>query len=179
MCSYANKSHDQNYRITLCILINVIQTLELKTITINGTHHYIKRQHSEQQVQQFFRVPEVLHNICNMCGRDFPDMSTLALRCWAPRVCGYISGKFLLPMLHIQHLNAYLLWLQLCTCFPIKQIHDNMYDVYLYFQNSWWNQKSIVNVQVELIKSSYLPGPSSLVKKCTSDQESLSKYQLS
>ena len=29
-CFYANKFHDQNYSITLCILINVIETLELK-----------------------------------------------------------------------------------------------------------------------------------------------------
>ena len=29
-CSYAIKSHDQNYYITLCILINIIETLELK-----------------------------------------------------------------------------------------------------------------------------------------------------
>ena len=28
--------------------------------------------------RQIFRVPEVLHNICNMCGRDLPDMSALA-----------------------------------------------------------------------------------------------------
>ena len=31
MCSYAIKSHDQKYHITLCILINVIETLELQT----------------------------------------------------------------------------------------------------------------------------------------------------
>ena len=30
-CSYAIKSHDQKYSITLCILLNVIETLELKT----------------------------------------------------------------------------------------------------------------------------------------------------
>ena len=30
-CSYAIKSHDQKYCITLCILINIIETLELKT----------------------------------------------------------------------------------------------------------------------------------------------------
>ena len=29
--SYANKPHDQNYCIALCILINVIELLELKT----------------------------------------------------------------------------------------------------------------------------------------------------
>ena len=40
-----------------------------------------------------FIVPEVLYNICNMCGRDLPDMSAQA--------CAYISGKSLLPMLHI------------------------------------------------------------------------------
>ena len=26
-----------------------------------------------------FLVPEVLHNICNMCGHDLPDMYALAL----------------------------------------------------------------------------------------------------
>ena len=26
-----------------------------------------------------FIVPEVLHNICNMCGRDLPNMYALAL----------------------------------------------------------------------------------------------------
>ena len=30
-CSYAIKSHDQNYYITLCISINVMVMLELKT----------------------------------------------------------------------------------------------------------------------------------------------------
>ena len=27
-----------------------------------------------------FIVPEVLHNICNMCGQDLPDMYALTLR---------------------------------------------------------------------------------------------------
>ena len=40
-CSYAIKS---KYCITLCSLINVIETLELKPITINSINHYIKRQ---------------------------------------------------------------------------------------------------------------------------------------
>ena len=37
----------------------------------------------------------VLHNICNMCSHDLPDMSVLVL------MCTYVSGKSLLPMLHI------------------------------------------------------------------------------
>ena len=31
MCSYAIQCHNQKYCITLCILINIIETLELKT----------------------------------------------------------------------------------------------------------------------------------------------------
>ena len=58
MCSYAMIN---SYCITLCILINVIETLELKPTTINSIHHYIKRQYSEQQAQQIFGVPKVLH----------------------------------------------------------------------------------------------------------------------
>ena len=75
-CSYAIKSHDQKYCITLCILINVIETLP---ITINSNLHYIKGQYSESQVRQIFRVPEVLHNICNMYSRNLPNMCALAL----------------------------------------------------------------------------------------------------
>ena len=41
---------------------------------------HIKGQYSERHVWQIFIVLEVLHNICNMCGRDLPDMSALALR---------------------------------------------------------------------------------------------------
>ena len=78
-CSYAIKSHDQNYCITLCILINVIETLKLKPITINSTHYYIKGQYSERQVRESFKMPEVLHTVCNMCSRDLPDMSALTL----------------------------------------------------------------------------------------------------
>ena len=44
-------------------------------------------------------MPEVLHNICNMGSRDLPDVSALALG--RARARAYISGKSLLPMLHI------------------------------------------------------------------------------
>ena len=54
-CFHAIKSHDQKYKITLCILINVIVPLKLKPITINSAHHYIKGQYSERQVQQIFK----------------------------------------------------------------------------------------------------------------------------
>ena len=38
-----------------------------------------------------FRMPEVLHNICNMGGRDLPDMSALALgRCAPSGSCVHI-----------------------------------------------------------------------------------------
>ena len=50
---------------------------------MNSTYHYIKRQYNERQVQQIFGVLGVLHNICNMCGWDLPDMSALALGCCA------------------------------------------------------------------------------------------------
>ena len=83
-CFYAIKSHDQRYYITLCILINVIKTLELKPMTINSTHHYIKRQYSERQDQQIFRVPEVFICYMYMCGRDLPNMSSLTLRHCTP-----------------------------------------------------------------------------------------------
>ena len=46
-------------------------------------------------------MPEVLHNICNMHSRDLPDVSALALGRVRPRARAYISGKSLLPMLHI------------------------------------------------------------------------------
>ena len=66
-----------------------METLELKPITINST-----------QAQQIFRVPEVLHNIWNMCGQDLPNMSALALmRCAPLGSCKYIE-QIPLPMLH-------------------------------------------------------------------------------
>ena len=65
------------------------------------THHYIKGQYSERQVQQVFRVPKVLHNICNMYGQDLPDMSTLSLgRCAPLSLCIHMR-QILLPMLHM------------------------------------------------------------------------------
>ena len=45
--SYAIKSHNQNYCITICILINIIKTLELKTHNHKQHPHYIKRKYSE------------------------------------------------------------------------------------------------------------------------------------
>ena len=46
-CSYAIKLLSQKYCITQCILLNIIETLELKPITINSIRHYLKRQYSE------------------------------------------------------------------------------------------------------------------------------------
>ena len=80
-CSYVIKSHDEKYWITPCILINIKETLELKPITINSAHHYIWAVLMGSTVKGRFGrwVPEVLHNICNICSRDLPDMSTPTL----------------------------------------------------------------------------------------------------
>ena len=50
---------------------------------------------------QIFRVPEVIHIICNMGAHDLPDMYALgpaARGLWA-----YISGKSFMPMLQLLH----------------------------------------------------------------------------
>ena len=46
-------------------------------------------------------VAMVLQNICNMCSRDLPNMSALALSTLMLVNIAYILGKSLLPMLHI------------------------------------------------------------------------------
>ena len=88
---------------TNVILIKVIETLELKPITINSAHHYIKWQYSKRQVRQISRVPEVLHNICNMCSRVLSDMSTLTLgHCMPSGLCVHIRQ---IPPAHVTYIT--------------------------------------------------------------------------
>ena len=70
--------------------------------TLNSKCHNQKRHPCLYNAERFFRMPEKCYiNICNMGSRDLPDMSALALGRCAPRARAYISGKSLLPMLHI------------------------------------------------------------------------------
>ena len=77
--------------------------LELKNpITISSANHYMKGQYSERKVQQIFRVLEVLHNICNMCGQDLLDMFSLTLRSCTPSgVCVHI---WQIPPAHVTYI---------------------------------------------------------------------------
>ena len=45
----------------------------------------------------------MLHITCNMCTRDLPDMYALSPRALGLRA--YISGKSLVPMLQLLHVN--------------------------------------------------------------------------
>ena len=101
MCSYTIKSHDQKYSITLCILINVIEMFELKPITINSAHHYIKGSTVKGRFHRFLECQKCyityvtcVVRICLIC----PHLPSGAAR---PQAHAYISGKSLLPMLHI------------------------------------------------------------------------------
>ena len=86
--------------------------LELNPISINSAHHYIKEQYKERQVWQIFRVVEVLHNVYNMCSRDLPDMSTLALGHALRAHCVHIRQ---IPPAHVTYIacNMHLLALYL------------------------------------------------------------------
>ena len=58
--------------------------LELKPITINSACHYIKGSTMKGRFGRFLRVPKVLHNICNMCDWDLPDMFCTCPRALRP-----------------------------------------------------------------------------------------------
>ena len=81
-CSYAIKSHGQKYCITLFILINIIGMLELKTN--NHQQHPSLYKEAVQWIASltdFWSAGSVtFHTVCNMSGRDLPDMAVLTLR---------------------------------------------------------------------------------------------------
>ena len=55
------------------------------------------------KLQQIFRVPEVLHNICNMCSQDLPDMFALTLRrCTPLGLCVHIRQ---IPPAHVTYIT--------------------------------------------------------------------------
>ena len=72
------KSHDQKYCIILCILMNIIDTLELKTLNHKQQLSLYKVSTVNNKLNRFLEWRKCYITYV-MCSRDFPDMSVLAL----------------------------------------------------------------------------------------------------
>ena len=78
------------------------------------THCYINRQSSQLQVWAILRVPEVIHNTCNMGARDLPDTYALI-----PRASGIHIRQ--IPRAHVTTITYNILLLIAHSCLSITQ----------------------------------------------------------
>ena len=117
MRSYAIKSHDHKYCITLYIFVNVIETLELKT----HSHKYYPSLYKEavqwtassadfwSARSGYITYVTCVVGICLICPHSPLSTRTLVLaHTYQANPCYIsISGKSMLPMLYIKHVHLY------------------------------------------------------------------------